>query len=60
LRTLTYIKLFYQEKELADKETQNQELLEKINRTSNNSSSPPSADPASASKPPKKKECAKR
>ena len=28
------------EKELADKEAQNQELLEKINRTSNNSSSP--------------------
>lgn len=33
-----------QEKDLADHEAQNQELLEKINRTSNNSSSPPSAD----------------
>ena len=36
------------EQELADKEAKNQELLEKINRTSNNSSSPPSADPPSA------------
>ncbi|MDF5728065.1 MAG: IS66 family transposase [Rhizonema sp. PD38] len=38
------------EKELADKEAQKQELIEKINRTSNNSSSPPSADPLSAEK----------
>jgi transposase len=39
------------EKELAEKVAENQELLEKINRTSNNSSSPPSADPPSAQKP---------
>lgn len=43
------------EQELADKEAQNQELLEKINRTSNNSSSPPSLDPPSAQKRQKKK-----
>jgi hypothetical protein len=48
------------EKELVDKETQNQELLEKINRTSNNSSSPPSSDPASVSKSPKKKKSGKK
>ena len=48
------------EKELADKEAQNQELLEKINRTSNNSSSPPSADPLSAQKPEKKKKSGKK
>ena len=48
------------EKELADKESQNQELLEKINRTSNNSSSPPSADPPSAEKPSQKKKTGKK
>jgi len=48
------------EKELADKEAQNQELLEKINRTSNNSSSPPSADPPSAEKPQKKSKSGKK
>ena len=48
------------EKELADKEAQNQELLEKINRTSNNSSSPPSADPPSAEKRQKKKKSGKK
>lgn len=48
------------EKELADKEAQNQELLEKINTTSNNSSSPPSADPPSAEKPRKKKKSGKK
>ncbi len=42
------------EKELAEKEAQNQELIEKINRTSKNSSSPPSADPLNAEKPRKK------
>ncbi|MBW4511506.1 MAG: IS66 family transposase [Scytonematopsis contorta HA4267-MV1] len=43
------------EKELSDKDAQNQELLEKINRTSNNSSSPPSSDPPSVEKPLHKK-----
>ena len=48
------------EKELADKESQNQDLLEKINRTSNNSSSPPSADPLSVEKPRQKKNSGKK
>lgn len=48
------------EQELADKESQNQELLEKINRTSNNSSSPPSADPLGAEKSQKKKKSGKK
>jgi transposase len=48
------------EKELAEKESQNLELLEKINRTSNNSSSPPSADPPSAQKPNQKKKSSKK
>nr|WP_203225997.1 IS66 family transposase [Calothrix sp. PCC 6303] len=38
------------EQELADKESKNQELLEKINRTSKNSSSPPSSDPLNSEK----------
>lgn len=48
------------EKELAEKESQNQELLEKINRTSNNSSSPPSTDPPNAQKPNQKKKSSKK
>lgn len=48
------------EKELADQQAKNQELLEKINRTSNNSSSPPSADPPSVEKPGKKKKSGKK
>lgn len=48
------------EKELASKESQNQELLEKINRTSNNSSSPPSTDPPGAQKPCQKKKSGKK
>ncbi|MHC5916389.1 MAG: DUF6444 domain-containing protein [Nostoc sp.] len=49
------------EKELADKEAENQGLLEKTNRTSKNSSSPPSSDPLNAEKQkPKKKSDKKR
>jgi hypothetical protein len=48
------------EKELSDKDAQNQELLEKINCTSNNSSSPPSSDPPSAKKPEGKKKSGKK
>jgi len=48
------------EQKLADKESQNQELLEKINRTSNNSSSPPSTDPPGSKKPEKKKKSGKK
>jgi transposase len=48
------------EQELANKEAQNQELLEKINRTSKNSSSSPSSDPPSAQKPGKKKKSSKK
>ncbi|MHC5722117.1 MAG: DUF6444 domain-containing protein, partial [Nostoc sp.] len=48
------------EKELADKEAQNQDLLEKINRTSFNSSSPPSTDPPSAEKPRNKNKSGKK
>ncbi|WP_373526614.1 IS66 family transposase [Nostoc sp.] len=43
------------DQELADLKAQQQELLEKINRTSNNSSSSPSSDPPSAQKPTEKK-----
>jgi hypothetical protein len=43
------------EQRLADLEAQQQELLEKINRTSKNSSSPPSSDPLNAPKKQKKK-----
>lgn len=48
------------EQDLANIEAQNQELLEKINRTSKNSSSPPSADPPSAEKGQKKKKSGKK
>jgi transposase len=49
------------EQRLADLEAQQQELLEKINRTSKNSSSPPSSDPPGFGKPkPKKKSSKKR
>ncbi len=48
------------EQELANKEAQTQELLEKINRTSNDSSSPPSSDPLSAQKPESKKKSGKK
>ncbi len=48
------------EKELADQQAKNQELLEKINTTSKNSSSPPSADPLSTEKPRKKKKSGKK
>lgn len=47
-------------KELADLKAQQQDLLEKINRTSNNSSSPPSSDPPSAQKRPEKKKTGKK
>ena len=43
------------EQELADKESKNQQLLEKINRTSKNSSSPPSSDPLNSEKQKQKK-----
>lgn len=48
------------EKELADLEAQQQELLEKINRTSLNSSSPPSLDPPSAEKRQEKNKSGKK
>ena len=48
------------EKELADLEAQQQELLEKINRTSLNSSSPPSLNPPSAEKRQEKKKSGKK
>ena len=48
------------EEKLANSEARNQELLEKINRTSKNSSSPPSSDLPSISKPPKKKKSGKK
>lgn len=48
------------EKRLADLEAQQQELLEKINRTSKNSSSPPSSDPLNAQKGQQKKSGKKR
>jgi transposase len=43
------------EKKLTDLESKQQELLEKINRTSKNSSSPPSSDPLNAEKKKEKK-----
>jgi transposase len=48
------------EKKLADLETKQQELLEKINCTSKNSSSPPSLDPLNAEKRQEKKKSAKK
>ncbi|MEM9079041.1 MAG: DUF6444 domain-containing protein [Bacteroidota bacterium] len=48
------------EEKLANSEAQNQELLDKINRTSKNSSSPPSSDLPGISKPPKKKKSGKK
>jgi transposase len=48
------------EQDLANFEAQNQDLVEKINRTSKNSSSPPSADPPSGEKRQKKKSGKKR
>jgi len=48
------------EKELADLEAQQQELLEKINRTSLNSSSPPSLDPPNTEKRQEKKKSGKK
>ncbi|MBD2533335.1 hypothetical protein H6G97_28710, partial [Nostoc flagelliforme FACHB-838] len=48
------------EKELTDLKAQQQELLEKINRTSKNSSSPPSLDPPNAEKHPGKKKSGKK
>ncbi len=48
------------EKELTDLKAQQQELLEKNNRTSKNSSSPPSLDPLNAEKHEKKNKSAKK
>jgi hypothetical protein len=48
------------EKRLADLETKQQELLEKINCTSLNSSSPPSSDPPSTEKRSEKKKTGKK
>jgi hypothetical protein len=48
------------EKELTDLKAQQQELLEKSNRTSKNSSSPPSLDPPNAEKHEKKNKSAKK
>ncbi len=48
------------EKKLADLETKQQELLEKINCTSKNSSSPPSLDPLNAEKRQEKKKSGKK
>ncbi|MEM7556851.1 MAG: DUF6444 domain-containing protein [Cyanobacteria bacterium P01_A01_bin.84] len=48
------------EEELANSEARNQELLEKINRTSKNSSSPPSSDLPSVPKSPKKRRGGKK
>ncbi|WP_375495502.1 IS66 family transposase zinc-finger binding domain-containing protein [uncultured Nostoc sp.] len=48
------------EKELTDLKAQQQELLEKINRTSKNSSSPHSLDPPNAEKHPGKKKSGKK
>lgn len=45
---------------MAVKVAQNQELLQKINRTSNNSSSPPSADPLNVEKAQKKNKSGKK
>jgi transposase len=48
------------EKKLADLETKQQELLEKINCTSKNSSSPPSSDPLNAEKRQEKNKSGKK
>lgn len=48
------------DQELAELKAKQQELLEKINRTSLNSSSPPSSDPPSAEKRPEKKKTGKK
>ncbi|KAB8316714.1 IS66 family transposase [Tolypothrix campylonemoides VB511288] len=48
------------EKRLGDLEAKQQELLEKINRTSKNSSSPPSSDPPSTEKRPEKNKSGKK
>ena len=48
------------EKRLADLEAKQQELLEKINRSSKNSSSPPSLDPSNAEKDQEKKKPGKK
>ncbi len=48
------------DQELADLKAQQQELLEKINRTSKNSSSPPSSDLPSPQKRPEKKKTGKK
>ncbi|MDF5740264.1 DUF6444 domain-containing protein [Nostoc sp. S13] len=48
------------EKELTDLKAQQQELLEKINRTSKNSSSPPSLDRLNADKGQEKKKSGKK
>ncbi|MHC5937073.1 IS66 family transposase [Nostoc sp.] len=48
------------EKELTDLKAQQEELLEKNNRTSKNSSSPPSLDPPNAEKHEKKNKSAKK
>ncbi|MEJ6486727.1 IS66 family transposase [Nostoc punctiforme UO1] len=48
------------EKRLADLETKQQELLEKINRTSKNSSVPPSLDPLNAEKAREKNKSGKK
>ncbi|MEH2449382.1 MAG: transposase, partial [Nostoc sp.] len=48
------------EEKLAELEAKQQELLEKINRTSKNSSSPPSMNPLDAEKRPEKKKSGKK
>jgi hypothetical protein len=48
------------EERLAEQEAKQQELLEKINRTSKNSSSPPSLDPLNAEKVQEKKKTGKK
>jgi len=48
------------EKKLAELEAQQQQLLEKINRTSKNSSVPPSSDPPSAPKSQRKRKSGKK
>ncbi|MBF2063664.1 MAG: hypothetical protein IGS39_04420 [Calothrix sp. C42_A2020_038] len=45
---------------MVDLQAQQQELLEKINRTSKNSSSPPSSDLPSTEKRPEKKKTGKK
>ncbi|MHC5746286.1 MAG: IS66 family transposase [Nostoc sp.] len=48
------------EEKLAEQEAKQQELVEKINRTSKNSSSPPSMNPLDAEKRPEKKKSGKK